>query len=323
MRKKHALMWAAAVIAPLALGSAHAADTYPNGQIRIIVPVASGGTVDQIARLVGKGLSERLKQTVIVENKPGASSLLGTREVAHAKPDGYTLLATSSTFISAPLFVPNANYDPLKDFVPVSQTVDLPMVLEVNPATPAHNVLELIALAKKKPGELSIGSSGIGSTGYLASQLFQRQSGVKLLDVAYKGNAQIVTDLVGGQLTGMFDQVTTSIAFIRAGKLRPLAVTTTKRSPVMLDVPTMAEAGLPGYEDETFNAVFAPAGTPPAIVKTLHDAIVQTLSDPAVIKRLADQGVGAKFSVKSEDMTDVLHASLKRYQAVAQMQPAQ
>jgi tripartite-type tricarboxylate transporter receptor subunit TctC len=323
MRKKqHTLVWAATAIAALAFTSAHAAASYPSGQIRIIVPVAAGGTVDQVARLIGKGLSEHLKQTVIVENKPGASSLLGTREVAHSKPDGLTLLATSSTYISAPLFVPGAGYDPMKDLVPVSQTVNLPMVLEVNTSVPVHSVKELIARAKQKPREVSIGSSGVGSTGYLASQLFARQAGVKLLDVAYKGNAQIVTDLVGGQLTGMFDQVITSIAFIRAGKLRPLAVTTTTRAPVLPNVPTMAQAGLPGYEDETFNAIFAPAGTPPAIVKILHDAIVQTLSDPATVKRLADQGGGIQYSAKPEDMTAVLLAAQKRYQAVAKM-PAQ
>jgi tripartite-type tricarboxylate transporter receptor subunit TctC len=322
-RKQAALTWAIVAFATLSIGAvAQAADTFPSGQIRIIVPVAAGGTVDQVARLVSKGLTEHLKQTVIVENRPGASSLLGTREVARAKPDGYTLLATSSTFIEAPLFVPDVKYDPFKDFEPVSQTANIPMVLVVNPSVPVHNVRELIAYAKARPGAVSMGSSGIGSTAYLASQLFARRAGITLLDVAYKGNSQIVTDLVGNQLTGMFD-TTVSLAFIRAGKLRALAVSTTTRSPALPDVPTMVEAGLPGYEDEIFNAVFAPAGTPPAVVKVLHDAIVQTFSDPTTVKRLADQGVIVHYSAEPKDMTAVLHAAQIRYQAVAKMQPAQ
>jgi tripartite-type tricarboxylate transporter receptor subunit TctC len=321
--KQSALTRVAIAIACLSMGAvAHAADTFPNNQIRIIVPVAAGGTVDQVARLVSRGLTERLKQTVIVENRPGASSLLGTREVARAKPDGYTLLATSSTFIEAPLFVPDVKYDPFKDFEPISQTADIPMVLVVNSSFPIHSVSELIAYAKAHPGEVSMGTSGVGSTASLASQLFAQRAGIKLLDVAYKGNSQIVSDLVGNQLKGMFD-TTVSLPFIRAGKLRALAVSTTTRSPALPNVPTMAEAGLPGYEDEIFNAVLAPAGTPAAVVNVLHDAIVQTFLDPTTIKRLADQGVIAHTSVQPKDMTAVLHAAQLRYQAVAKMQAAE
>jgi tripartite-type tricarboxylate transporter receptor subunit TctC len=299
-------------------GAARAADAYPNGPIRIIVPVAAGGTVDQMARLIAKGLSEEFKQSVIVENKPGASSLLGTREVARAKPDGYTLLAVANTFISAPSFVENANYDPLKDFAPITQTCQIPMVLVANPTVPETSVKALIERAKAHPGAVSYASSGVGSTGYIAAELFSRQADIKMLHVAYKGNSQALTDLVGGQVMLMFDQVSTSGVYVRAKKLNAIAVTTATRSALLPDVPTVAEAGLPGYEDVTFNALLAPAGTPDAVIQKLHAAVSRVLAQPALRQQLAMQGIEAMPSESPKAFADMLVKAERKYREVAQ-----
>jgi tripartite-type tricarboxylate transporter receptor subunit TctC len=304
-------------------GSVHAEDKFPSKPIRIIVPVAAGGTVDLVARLVAKGLGENLHQSVIVENKPGASSLLGTREVQRAAPDGYTLLAVANTFISAPEFVENAGYDPLKDFAPVTQTALIPMVLVANPSVPQKTVKELIERAKAHPGELSYASAGIGSTGYIAAELFSKQAGVKMLHVAYKGNSPALTDLVGGTVMFMFDQISTSNPYIRANKLRPLGVTTSTRSKLYPDIPTIAEAGLPGYEDDTFNAILAPAGTPAPIVKVLHDTIAKVLSSPEMVDILAKQGIEAKASPTPEAFGESLKRYRDKYQTIAKDAPKQ
>jgi tripartite-type tricarboxylate transporter receptor subunit TctC len=296
---------------------AHAADVYPSKPIRIVVPVAAGGTVDQVARLVAKGLSEDLKQSVIVENKPGASGLLGTREVARAAPDGYTLLAVANTFVSAPAFVPNADYDPLRDFEPVTQTCQIPMVLVAHPSVPQRTVKDLIARARAHPGEVSFASSGVGSTGYIAAELFSRQAGIKMLGVSYKGNAQAITDLVGGQVMVMFDQVSTSGPYVLAGKLNALGVTTASRSRMLPDVPTIAESGLPGFEDDTFNAILAPAGTPAPIVARLHEAIAKVLQRPEVSGQLAKQGIEVKTSASPADFRAYLQRAADKYRGIA------
>lgn len=301
--------------------AAHAEDRFPAKPIRIVVPVSPGGTVDLVARLVAKGLSEDLGQSVLVENKPGASGLVGTREVARSAPDGYTLLASANTFVSVPEFVPNAGYDPVKDFVPVTQTAQIPMVLVTNPAVPERTVKALIERARAHPGEISFASSGVGSTGYIAAELFSRQAGIKMLGVSYKGNAQALTDLVGGQVMIMFDQVSTSGTYVQAGKLNALGVTTTTRSKMLPDVPTIAESGLPGYEDDTFNAIFAPAGTPAPIVARLHDAIAKVLNRPEVTAQLAKQGVEVKISPTPQDFHEYLKRAVVKYRSIAKDAP--
>jgi tripartite-type tricarboxylate transporter receptor subunit TctC len=319
MKTKYRALATTAAALTVALTGGHArAAPYPSEPIRIIVPVAAGGTVDQVARLIAKGLSEDLKQSVIVENKPGASGMIGTREVAHAKPDGYTLLAVANTFVSAPAFVKDANYDPIKDFTPITQTCLIPMVLVAHPSVPDTSVKELIARAKAHPGEISFASSGVGSTGYIAAELFSRQAGIKMLSVSYKGNSQALTDLVGGQVNLMFDQVSTSGPYVRSQKLRALAVTTATRSSMLPDVPTVAEAGLPGYEDDTFNALLAPAGTPKAIVDTLHAAVTKVLSQPALRKQLAMQGIEVKPSATPQAFGDLLVDAQRKYRQVAE-----
>ncbi|OZI38204.1 hypothetical protein CAL29_07695 [Bordetella genomosp. 10] len=309
-----ALAIAASCLSP----SAQAAGDFPDKPIRIIVPVAAGGTVDLVARLVAKGLSEDLRQSVIVENKPGASGLLGTREVARAAPDGYTLLAVANTFVSAPQFVPDAGYDPIADFAPVTQTCQIPMVLVAHPSVPQRTVKALIERARAHPGEISFASSGVGSTGYIAAELFSKQAGVKMLSVSYKGNSQALTDLVGGQVMIMFDQVSTSGVYVKAGKLNALGVTTATRSKLLPDVPTIAEAGLPGYEDDTFNAILAPAGTPPAIVAKLHNAIAAVLRRPETAAVLVKQGIEVKPSASPEEFGAVLKRAVEKYRAIDQ-----
>ncbi|WP_144639422.1 Bug family tripartite tricarboxylate transporter substrate binding protein [Bordetella genomosp. 13] len=301
---------------------ARAQDAYPSRPLRIVVPLAPGGTVDLVARLVAKGLSEQLGQSVVVENKPGASGLIGTREVARAKPDGYTLLAVANTFVSAPYFVPEAGYDPIKDFAPVTQTCQIPMVLVAHPSVPERDVRALIARARAHPGEVSYASSGIGSTGYIAAELFSRQAQVKLLGVSYKGNGQALTDVVGGQVMTMFDQVSTSGPYIKTGKLNALAVSTATRSALLPDVPTVAEAGLPGYEDATFNAILAPAGTPAPVIAKLYEAIARVLADPALKAQLASQGIDAAPSGSPDAFGKALLAAQRKYRAIAQAAPA-
>jgi tripartite-type tricarboxylate transporter receptor subunit TctC len=310
---------AAAVAVGLAciVSSARAEDRYPSKPIRIVVPVSPGGTVDLVARLVAKGLSEELGQSVLVENRPGSSGLVGTREVARSAPDGYTLLASANTFVSVPEFVPDAGYDPVKDFVPVTQTAQIPMVLVANPSVPQRTVKELIERARAHPGEISFASSGVGSTGYIAAQLFSKQAGIKMLSVPYKGNAQALTDLVGGQVMVMFDQVSTSGPYALAGKLNALGVTTTTRSSMLPNVPTISESGLPGYEDDTFNAIFAPAGTPAAILARLHDAIAKVLNRPEVTAQLAKQGVEVKISPTPQDFHEYLKKAVVKYRSIA------
>jgi tripartite-type tricarboxylate transporter receptor subunit TctC len=296
---------------------AQAEDRFPSKPIRIVVPVSPGGTVDLVARLVAKGLSEDLGQSVVVENRPGASGMVGTREVARSAPDGYTLLASANTFVSVPEFVPNAGYDPVKDFMPVTQTVQIPMVLVAHPSVPQKTVKELIERARAHPGEISFGSSGVGSTGYIAAELFSKQAGIKMLSVSYKGNSQALTDLVGGQVMVMFDQVSTSGPYALAGKLNALGVTTSTRSKMLPDVPAIAESGLPGFEDDTFNAIFAPAGTPAPILARLHDAIAKVLNRPEVTAQLAKQGVEVKISPTPQDFHEYLKKAVEKYRSIA------
>jgi len=316
-------------LAPVALAAslclvaapAWAASDFPSKPIRIVVPVAAGGTVDLVSRLVAKGLSEQLGQSVVVENRPGASGLIGTREVARAKPDGYTLLAVANTFVSVPFFVPDANYDPIKDFTPITQTCEIPMVLVAHASVPERDIKGLIARAKAHPGEISYASSGMGSTGYIAAELFSRQAGIKMLGVSYKGNGQALTDVVGGQVMTMFDQVSTSGPYVLSGKLHALAVTTKTRSALLPDVPTMAEAGLPGYEDATFNALLAPAGTPARVVEKLYGALSKVLADPALKQLLAKQGIEVAPSATPRAFGESLRAYQQKYRTIADAAP--
>ncbi|HEY6242092.1 MAG TPA: tripartite tricarboxylate transporter substrate binding protein [Burkholderiales bacterium] len=285
---------------------------YPGRAIRIIVPLAAGGNVDIVARTVAEQVSKSLGQAVIVENKPGASSLVGTQFVAKAAPDGYTILAIANTFATVPLIVPSPGYDPLKDFAGITLTCLVPQVLIANPALPARSVKELIDLARSQPGKLSYASSGNGSTGHMAAELFSSQAGVKMLHVPYKGNSQALVDLIGGQVTMMFDQVSTSAPQIKAGKVRALAVTSLARSPLLPEVPTMDEAGVPGYEDITFNGLVAPAGTPRGILARVNRAVAEAVRAPDLHRRFLERGVELVASASPEEFTDYIKAEVEK-----------
>jgi tripartite-type tricarboxylate transporter receptor subunit TctC len=274
--------------------------------------------VDIVARTVAEQIGKTLGQPVIVENRPGASSLVGTQFVAKAAPDGYTLLAVANTFATVPLIVPSPGYDPLKDFNGVTLTCLVPQVLVVNPALSAHSVKDLIALARSEPGKISYASSGNGSTGHMAAELFNRQAGIKMLHVPYKGNSQALVDVIGGQVAMMFDQVSTSAPQIKAGKVRALAVTSLSRSPLFPEIPTVDESGLAGYEDITFNGLVAPAGTPHEVLVRVNRAVAGAVSEPDLHKRFIERGIELKASASPEAFEEHIKAEFEKKRRLAQ-----
>jgi tripartite-type tricarboxylate transporter receptor subunit TctC len=300
----------AAVIAASYAGGApgQTAGSYPQRPLRSIVPLAPGGNVDLVVRAIAPQLAEGLGQQVVVENRPGASSLVGTQFVAKAVPDGYTLLAVANTFATVPALIASPGYDPLKDFTGISLTCLVPQVLVTNPALPVRTVRELIALAKARPGELSYATSGAGGTGHMAAELFSRQVGVKMLHVPYKGNSQALIDVLSGQVMLMFDQVSTSVSYIRAGKLRALAVTSRSRSPLFPELPTIDQSGAPGYEDITFNGLVAPAGTPREILARLNAEVAKVVRNPGLRNRFIERGVELTSSAAPEEFTAYIKA---------------
>ena len=290
---------------------------YPNRVVKFIVPVAAGGTVDIVARTLAQRLTDALGHQVIVENRPSASSLVGTQVVAKSPPDGYTLLATSTTFLSAPAVVKDPGYDPVKDFAPITLTCRVPMVLDVSPNLPVRSIKEFIALAKARPGEITYAASGVGSTGHIAGELFARQAGLKMLPIQYKGNAQSIVEVIGGQVAMMFDQVGTSAPYIRAGKLRPLGITSKKRSQLFPDLPTIDESGLPGYEDYTVNVLLAPAGTSKEILARLHAEVTKIAGAPDLHKRFLDQGIELIASPSPDEFAAYVRTEVARYAKLA------
>jgi tripartite-type tricarboxylate transporter receptor subunit TctC len=285
----------ALLLAAAALVTAHSANlpgqSYPVKPVRIVVPLVPGGNLDIVARAVAQRLGEGLGQQVIVENRPGASSLVGTQYVAKSAPDGYTLLAMANTFTSVPAVIANPGYDPVKDFTGVTMTCKVAQVLVINPSLPVKSVKELVALAKARPGELSYASSGNGSTGHFAAELFNQKTGLKMLHVPYKGNAQAIVDIIAGQVMMMYDQVSTSAPLVKAGKLRALAVTSSTRSNLFPDLPTISEAGVKGYEAITFNGLLAPAGTPRDALTRLQSEVAKAVAAPAMRNGFLERGV--------------------------------
>ena len=296
---------------------ASAADVFPSKPIHIIVPVAPGGNLDNVIRAVAERLSANIGQSVIVENRPSASSIVGSKLVASAAPDGYTLLAMANTMLAAAAIIPNIGYDSLGDFAYVTLIAKIPNILVVPASSSVKSVSELIERAKDKPGSMSYGSAGNGSVGHFAAETFSREVGIKLLHVPYKGNGPAMIDLVGGRLDLMFDQVSTSAPQLRGGTIRALAVTTAVRSPVLPDVPTMDEAGVKGFEDFTFNGIAAPARTPPEVVAKLHAAIAKTLQAPELRERFAAQGIELTPSSSPEEFTDYIRREVARFTKLA------
>jgi tripartite-type tricarboxylate transporter receptor subunit TctC len=278
---------AAACLLPLA-APAGAAD-YPNRQPHIIVGYPPGGSTDIVARLIGNWLSKRLGQTFIVENRSGAGNNLGTEAVVRAKPDGYTLLLVNpANTINASLYK-HLNFNFLNDIDPVANVIRVPNVMEVNPAVPAKTVAEFIAYAKANPGKVNMASSGNGTSIHLSGELFMLMTGLKMTHVPYKGSAPALVDMLAGQVQVMFDNMPSSIGHIKAGKLRPLGVTTDTRSPELPDVPTVAET-VPAYEASAFFGFGVPHGTPTEVVDLLNKEINAALKDPEIQARLKDLG---------------------------------
>ncbi len=271
--------------------SAAQAQPYPHKPIKLLIPLAAGSAVDVVARIVAAKMGETLGQNFIVENEPGAAGLLGMRTGAKAAPDGYTLLAVNDSVITMlPNMRKDAGYDPFKDFAPVTQIVGIQWVLAANPAFPPKSVKELIELARAKPGTIDYASGGYGSPQHIAGEMFMRQVGVQLSHVPYKGVTPAVTDVVGGHAPIMFTALSTVAPFMPDKRIRILAVTTAARLPQVPDVPTMDEAGVPGFKFGTWSAILAPAKTPPEIIAKLNAAAVGALNDPAIRKRLVDLG---------------------------------
>jgi len=271
--------------------AAQAQTAYPVRQVRIVVPYAPGGISDVMNRLFAQKLSEAWGQPVIVDNRTGGATNIAAEIVARAAPDGYTLFnITTANTVNMTLYSHLA-YDTAKDFALVTLLIAVPNVIVVHPSIPATSVKELIALAKAKPGVLTYGTTGIASSGQLAGELFKMMAGVDLVHVPYKGGAPAVTALIAGEVAMGFNTVPTSLPQIRSGKLRALAITSAQRSPLLPDLPTVAEAGLPGYEMIAWQGLAAPAGTPPAIVAKLHADATRAITRPDVRERLASLGV--------------------------------
>ena len=267
------------------------AQAWPAKPIKWVVPFAPGGTTDILARTIGDKLAIALGQPVIIENKPGAGGGLGADFVAKAAPDGYTILGgtISTNAINASLYK-DLPYDPVKDFIPITLIARVPNMLVVNNDVPVKTVAELIALMKKSPGKYTFASSGNGTSQHLSGELFKGMAGVDMQHIPYKGSPPALQDVMGGNVTMTFDNITTAWTLAKGGKLRALAVTTAKRSPAAPDVPTIAEAGVIGYEIGSWQGVFAPVGTPPAIVKRLNTEIVKIINSPEVQEKLLALG---------------------------------
>jgi tripartite-type tricarboxylate transporter receptor subunit TctC len=299
--------------AGVALGAAPAfADTYPSHPVKLIVPFAPGGFTDVVARILGLKLSQAMGQQFVVENKPGAGSTIGTDMVAKAAPDGYTLVMVSSTHVISPWIYKSLPYDPIKSFAVVGKLVDSPYVLLVHPRVPAHNVREFIALAKAHPEEIHYASSGNGSSQHLMGGLFASMTGGPLKHVPYRGCSAAATDLVAGVVESGFAAVPNALAQVPAGRLRALAVTTARRAPQLPDVPTMQEAGVPGYDASVWLALLAPAGTPPEIVNRLNAEVAKLMATPETRKALFDAGVEPTPS-SPEAMTAYMTQELARW----------
>ena len=286
-----ALIAALSAIVPPAAAQVPA---YPTKPIRIVVPFPPGGATDILAREVAQKLNEAWGQQVIVDNRPGAGGNIGSELVAKAAPDGYTLeMGTVGTHaINASLYA-KMPYDNVKDFVPIILVAGVPNVLEVNPSLPVNSVAELIAYAKANPGKLNFASSGNGTSIHLSGELFKAMAGVEMTHVPYKGSAPALQDLIAGQVQLMFDNLPPSLPQIKAGKLRALAVTSSVRAPALPDVPTVAEAGLPGFEASSWFGLLAPAGTPPAIVAKINAEVAKWLATPEAKENLSKQGANA------------------------------
>ena len=302
---------AVSILAPAVVAAQPATGPYPNRPIRFIVPFPPGGSVDPLARIIGQKLSDDLGQQVIVDNRPGGNTVIGTEATAKAPPDGYTILMTATSHVTNPQLVPTS-YDPIRDFAPIATLSSSDMVLVVHPSVPARTLQELIALAKARPGQLNFASAGSGNPNHLAGELINMMAGVRTTHVPYKGGAPAVTDLVGGQVQMHYGSPINVLPHIRSGRLRALAVSSPARLPTLPDVPTFAEAGLPGYEIRIWYGVLAPAGTPREVQARLATEINRIMLLPEVKERLDAAGMD-RYSLTAEQFASVLRSDMDKF----------
>jgi len=277
-----------------------AADNYPSRPIRVIVPQTAAGSTDVAARIVTDRLSEVFRQNIVVDNRPGAGSLNGTEMVAKAAPDGYTLLAIAASLTITPAMQTNLPFDPVRDFIPITQFADLPHIIVLHPSVQAKSIGELVALLKAKPGTITCGFSGVGTSTHLAAELFQHMSGTRMLMVPYKGGSPAMNALLGGEVNVNFAASSTALPHTRAGKLRALAVTGAKRSTAAPELPTVAEAGVKGYQHASWVGLLAPTGTPQPIINRLHVESVKIINRPEVKKLFLARGMEAEGNTPQE-----------------------
>ena len=290
---------------------------FPSHPIRLIVPWPPSGNVDITARAIAPALGDALGQQVVVENKAGAAGTIGSAQVAKSAPDGYTLLLGSSGTITAgPAVFKTLPYDPLKDFVAVGPIQSVPIVLTVAPKTPVSSFQEFFDLVKSKPGQVSIASAGSGSSNHLAIELLMRQANLKLLHIPYKGSGPAITDLLGSQVESMMDQLTASLGHIREGRIRAIAISSQKRSPLLPNVPTLDEAGVKGYEAATFTGIFAPAGLPASVLEKLSSSMKKALANESVRERYRSMGVEV-MDMSQPDFAAYVRADLEKWRKVA------
>lgn len=297
---QRSLAIAALAVAPLVLAPLAAqAQAYPSHAITFVVPFGPGSATDQLARAIGQGVTDQTGQPVVIENKPGASAMIGASDVARAQPDGYRVLITTNTSQSAnPHLYKKLSYDPVKDFEPVTLLGTGGQIMVVNPSSPAKTVEDFIQLAKKNPGKLSFGSGS--SSSRVAGELFQQMADVKLLHVPYKSNPLVITDLLGGQIDMMMADMATGLPQVQAGKLRALGVTTSSPAPLAPNVPTIAKAGVPGYEMGYWFGAYVPAKTPPAVVSRLHELLVKATTLPTAQQFYSHTGTAPATSTPEE-----------------------
>lgn len=301
-----ALALAAFGLAVAAAAHPAAAQDYPERAITLIVPYAAGGGNDVMARIVAEKMSKALGQQIVIENRGGAGGSIATRMIAKAAPDGYTLgLGGTGTLAIGPTLYSNVGYDPRKDFAPIGLIATSALVVLVHPSVPARNLKELIALAKQQPGKMNFASAGVGSGMHLGTELFELLADVKLTHIPYKGTGPALTDLLGGHVSLYFSSLPPAIALVQEGKVRALAVTGPRRSPIFPDLPTVAESGLPGYEAVLHYGIVAPAGTPRPIIDKLNAALRQALAAPDVTARIAADGAEPLPSTPEQYAADI------------------
>ena len=288
------------------------AQTYPSGPIKLIVPFPAGGSVDMVARHVAKRLGDALGQPVLVDNRAGASGNIGAEAAARAPADGHTLFVSSSGVLAANMHMfKRTGFDTFKDFAPVIRLVNQPNILMVHPSVSAKSVQELIVMAKAQPGKVTMGSAGIGTGQDIAAKQFEMMTGVKVLHVPYKGGAPALNDLLGGQINAMFETSPTALPYVKDGKLRGLAITSAKRSPLLPNLPTVAEAGVPGYESVTWIGLVAPAATPKPIIDRLNAELIKALAGD-MGKQLAEISLDP-IGGTPKDMADVIRTDFEMY----------